>query len=797
MRLLLPLLLAASSSATATSLHESLLSPFPHDVLLKRQAGTPPKCTNGFSLSADKLSCVCRAPKVTNVGKTKCLTACTSGSFAVGDGTCAACPATFAKCSSAGVATGCVDGYFLLGKTCVAVCPSNQWGDATPGKNRCRACVDKDAATCSNSGTTSTACMTKYLYKGACIDTTKVPDGFFPDAATHTVKPCASGVRTCTSDAVGGATACGKTSKGDQLFLTPKRTCDLHCPSRFYGNKLLGACLPCDSTALTCDALGAKTCAKDSAGKQLFLTPTRNCILQEAGPAGYFADRPTSTFLPCDDGVTSCSGKGAGKALSCGKRTDGTPLFWTEPRLVVLRNLEEKSTRTQRLSRRQAGVSVEGDCVEADDCPSRTWADPVMSVCQPCDDNEEECSKNGAGGSLVCKRDFYLSASHDCLTAEQCKASGAFFPDLDIGACSNCDPGELVCTANGVGFATACGTNDGGEQLYLYNGDCVAALDCPAAFFPDDASKSCVACSAGALQCTGLTEATLCGATDEGARLFLSEGMCVEACEEDSWANPGTGNCELCTTIDPDAETCDSPTSFTCATKFFLPSASRCVSACPPAHFADVAAQICSPCADEDAAACASPWPGTATACKTRNLDDGHCVESCSSGKFAYDFDRLCRSCDYFSTLTATCSQNGPLTCWDEAVIGYDNERWMEVCVPAASCADGYNIPDNGRCVSCMLKYQSTITCDASGPTSCFYTHALYKRQCVLKCAQANYRYNYEPASEPPTVWQRAQYRTEAGECGRDCLDLYAFKCDQTTGRTTDCIKAPSWCTNW
>ncbi|GAA5996300.1 hypothetical protein JCM11641_002539 [Rhodosporidiobolus odoratus] len=36
----------------------------------------------------------------------RCLDACTRGSFPVSDGTCAACPAPFAKCSSATVATG-------------------------------------------------------------------------------------------------------------------------------------------------------------------------------------------------------------------------------------------------------------------------------------------------------------------------------------------------------------------------------------------------------------------------------------------------------------------------------------------------------------------------------------------------------------------------------------------------------------------------------------------------------------------------------------------------------------------
>ncbi|GAA5831382.1 hypothetical protein JCM11251_004004 [Rhodosporidiobolus azoricus] len=727
----IPLILFALSSLSLVNA-AGTFSPLSHGLLSKRQ-GTALRCTNGFTLSSDKLSCICRPPKVTNVDKSKCLTACTSGSFAVGDGTCAACPPTFAKCSSAEVATGCVAGYSLLGKTCVQTCPSGQWGDASPGKNRCRPCVDKDAVSClaSDSGKTSTACLTKYLYKGACLDAANVPDGFFADAATHTIKPCRAGVRTCISEAVDGATAC----------------------------------------------------AKDSVGTPLFLTPTRNCILAAAGVAGYYADQASRTFKQCDDGVTSCTGSGAGTALTCGKRSDSTPLFWRP-----VASIERLVTTRDRLSRRQAASLLEGDCVEADDCPQATWADPIASLCTACDDNELECTKNGQGGSLVCKRDFYLSTSNNCLTAEECKASGAFYPDSDSNVCSSCDPGELACSDNGIGFAEACGTNENGDQLYLHEGDCVIAPDCPAAYFPNNATSS-------RTQITSLRLADLLNLS--GNRLFLQNGTCVEQCEEDAWANPTCGRCELCTTLDPDAETCDSPTSFTCATKFFLPSASRCVDACPGAHFTDMVGQVCSPCVGEDVATCSSAVPGSATSCSMGNLHQGMCMGACPSGFFAFSFDRLCRSCAYFSLSTATCTDAGPLTCYDGNVIGYDPERWSEACISQNSCNDGYNVAQDGRCVSCQALYTFTIMCNAQGPLSCFYTHNLYRGQCVEKCRSAGYGYFPEPNPSPPNVFSRAQYRKEDGTCGRDCLDVNAISCDATTGKTISCIKSPAWCTNW
>jgi len=64
------------------------------------------RARNSFSLDPAKTQCICRPPKLLNVDRTKCLDSCSSGSYPAGDYTCARCPPSFAKCSSATVATG-------------------------------------------------------------------------------------------------------------------------------------------------------------------------------------------------------------------------------------------------------------------------------------------------------------------------------------------------------------------------------------------------------------------------------------------------------------------------------------------------------------------------------------------------------------------------------------------------------------------------------------------------------------------------------------------------------------------
>ncbi|GAA5985952.1 hypothetical protein JCM11641_004839 [Rhodosporidiobolus odoratus] len=709
MRIFLSILPLAGFAAASN--HLDTLSSSVH----RRAATTALRCTNGFSINADKTECICREGKVISVDGSKCLDNCTSGSYKVGDGTCAACPAPFAKCSSPTVATGCLDVSYLSGTTCVEVCPLGTWTDFSSGKNRCRDCSDKDAASCTDNGKTATACLTNYLFNGKCIEAKWVPDGFFAGADTHTVEACDGGVKTCIGLGRGKATSCGKNKKKDQLVLTPKGTCELHCPSGYYANKTLATCIPCDSSALTCDINGANTCAKDSAGTQLLLTPTRRCVLPWTGPTGYWPDFDSKTFKACDDGVTSCVGNGAGKAVTCGKRVDGTALYWSTPTSHNTTDSASNNSTTGNLSpanstiiippatnstltnttfanstttpssstntstvvyrreRRHVQVIVEtGTCVEASACPAETWPDAATSTCAACDSDESACSGNGSGSAISCKRGLYLSASHDCLTHDDCKASGAYYPDdgestspsrahhmssscvlalADTATCSTCDPGELACTDNGLGFATACGKNDNGDQLYLYDGDWQVS---------SSPTNSCQRCDTGALACTGHSEATLCGISLGLQRLYLNvDGMCVEeaSCDSSTWADPATGTCASCKLIDEDASTCTSPTTFTCATKFFSDSA--CVEACPYGSFGNSTTHLCSPCLDSDAATC-DPT-GLATSCQTKNLFNGACFAACPVGTF--EADGVCSPCESRFPDAKECSASTALSC--------------------------------------------------------------------------------------------------------------------------------------
>ncbi|BGP47327.1 hypothetical protein JCM10450v2_003179 [Rhodotorula kratochvilovae] len=693
-----------------------------------------PACKNGFSINTAKTGCICREGKVTNVDRSKCLAACTSGSYPVGDGTCASCPSSFAKCSSATVATACSDGFFLSSGQCVTKenCPTNTF--ANTATKRCAACADKDASSCSDAGKTSAlTCTTKFLFGGQCLSANDVPNGYYPKSDTNTAAPCDAGVKTCSGSGAGHALSCGVNKKNDPLLLTPKGTCALHCPSGFWGNKQVHACLPCDSTMLTCNAAGATKCAKDSAGTQLFLTPSKTCVLPGTFFTGYFPNRETNEYELCDDGVTSCVASGTdGTAFSCGiRRSDETTLYWTTPIREVI--IERRATQPD---------APLGSCVEADACPAGTWPNAVTNVCQACDAGEATCTGTVDGSAKTCDPGLYLSTSNDCLTSDQCYALGAYWPDDCNSVCSTCDAGEATCTRSGPGLALSCATDAAGNQLYLQNGDCISADLCPLGTFADAETKTCVRCDDGVEQCegSGAGMALSCSATSAAptVQLFLTaDGNCVlpTECKSGSYPNALKRTCAACSDFDADAATCTVSGVETCSTLFY--QAGQCVAkeTCQPHTFADEDSHTCKTCSDPDALQCTEK---KALKCENKFLYSGACInsEECPEGTFANTDSHECTACTKRFSGASTCTADEARSCFRNYLLG-------GACVAAAQCpATTFPSDIQSACLACTTVDPYAVTCKATAALSCAAGFALYEGGCTSSCPATAYNKN-------------------------------------------------------
>ncbi|BGP31318.1 Extracellular matrix protein fras1 [Rhodotorula toruloides] len=429
-----------------------------------------PDCQNGFSINDTRTGCICRAGKVTNVDKTKCLTVCSGGSYPVGDGTCAKCPSPFSKCSSAAVATACASGYLSVGQCVTAAqCPSGTWADKV-GK-ACSPCADADAKSCSNGSVgTALSCNTKYLFNGTCNAGVNLPAGYYGDDTTHTAKACDAGIATCTGTGAGNALSC---STG--FLLLGSCVDSSQCPSGTFANSVAKACSPCADP-------DASSCTDGKVGSALVCNTSYlslgTCVTAADIPDGYYPDDTTRTAKPCDTGVTKCTGPGDGNALACGFDAAGTTPYFLTPYDSCLSECDWGT----------GGSLPSHICV---DCDSAVGIARLNCDAQ----GAKQCGYNSAGDLT------YLTPTHACELRDV--DFPGYYPDDTTATFEPCNDGVETCLGMWDDQALCCGTRKDGTSLFFVAlsdasedaslGYCVVAADCPDGTTADAATHICKA----------------------------------------------------------------------------------------------------------------------------------------------------------------------------------------------------------------------------------------------------------------------------------------------------------------
>ncbi|GAA5841463.1 hypothetical protein JCM11251_007146 [Rhodosporidiobolus azoricus] len=557
-----------------------------HRLSIRAKAPSSVVCKNGFHYTPDRSSCICPSTKYISLDGDKCLSFCSSGSY-IQQGTqqCQACPDGWARRRNTEWQAhddNSKDGRFLHDGDCLSSCPAGTWTDDAPGKNRCRPCACSDAVSCTDSKQWSaTACATKYLYEGECLDEEDLPDGVWADEETHTAIPCDPHTTACTGNGRGTALACGKDNKGDQYFLRPQGDCKLHCPYGWFGSKADGMCYPCDETMETCNANGAILCAKASSepSGRLNKTPDRRCIPSGSTLDGYYLNSTSGTYEPCGDGVATCSGTGEESALSCGIALNGTQLFMHTERWMQRRRLKRKITTRMRPSPSigSNGLHIYHDCVQAKACEAGTFPNATTAQCEECNLYAATCDAekrdlSWSVLSIFMTLDEFWSYRNEtglyCVPDTKCKELGAYYAGPDY-TCLPCADGVTECTGPTYQDARACGIASNGTQLIYSQTESSCGLSCPSGTYLNEEYHECYGCGWPDRVATCEDDQT---ATSCNSGYFLSSTECVQygECPEGSFENYDNSTCDFCSTRFDGSRTCTYDAALTCQPSYLL-----------------------------------------------------------------------------------------------------------------------------------------------------------------------------------------------------------------------------------
>ena len=510
--------------------------------------------------------------------KGKCYTVCPAGTIGAREGgnlVCAPCNAPCKTCMNhPSFCTSCLNGKGYLqtsavSQSCVLSCVAGTY----PVGGVCQVC-DFKCATCLGSATNCISCPSgQVLYKGGCwsqcpaISLQRVgqnascsdtcPDGFYKVSQTECA-PCAIECTTCS----GSATNCTSCLHGS---VSINGSCTVQCGENEFSFR--GICVACSKSCYGCKntpqnciscARGyVKTgsiCEKGCLSHQFFDAGQQRCIACGPGCATCSAFNFCTTcknpaISPrggvcsnCPYPCATCDGTGA-----CSSCLSG--FFYFQGSCKT--SCPYGASPVNGVCQCQSGIVSLGQCVTT--CGSGFTA--IQGGCQPCNPNCAECSGD-VNHCTSCISGYTIDTrTKKCASQAQCP----YGQEFNQGACTPvCDSGfyfyEGICVYGGCfdGYSpnefggcvrSAASTSSGPNcnfNQYNQDGNCVGT--CSSKFYPDSATRKCLACAANCVTCfssnfcvicdTGyqMVDGTCVKATTCSANQFQYEGKCVASC---------------------------------------------------------------------------------------------------------------------------------------------------------------------------------------------------------------------------------------------------------------------------
>lgn len=355
-------------------------------------------------------------------------------------------------------------------------------------------------------------------------------------------------------------------------------------------------------------------------------------------------------------------------------------------------------------------------CVDAQSCPSGTYANTTNFICASCIFPCSTCSSNTS--CVTCVTNYNLQ-NNACV-------SGCTIGFVAINSnCVACTPNCSTCYAT-QSNCTSCIISN--PLLYLINNICVIAQNCPIGTYPNSTLYICDNCISPCASCSNYSYCLTCII---GSSLYL--GICSTNCPSGYYSYN-----QICTICSSPCSTCsNSATNCTsCLTNLVVQlylSNNFCVQAngCPDGTYANSTFNNCS--------FCNSPCNNCANlsfclSCVTGNyLYNGICSSSCPIGYLATN--GLCSQC---TSPCQTCST--ALSICTKCLTNLIPNVYLtgSTCVIASACPYGtYANSTTNVCESCVSP--CTACSSISYCLACIIGQNLYNGNCILNCPQGYY----------------------------------------------------------
>ncbi|KAL4503557.1 hypothetical protein ABPG73_017300 [Tetrahymena malaccensis] len=573
---------------------------------------------------------------------------------------------------------------------CLNKCPSlidDQTKDPKKPVKYCKDCVVKYCINCVNQQCQK--CLAGYTYidiknecQQNCSDTIQTNcfclDGYYLNNLKQCLKCSDQYCQTCTDN-----TQCQVCKQN--YYLINEKNCVTEQDCNVYGYTYGGKCLQCQDSYHCKTCTDKNNCTSCKEGFYLF-----NNTCYDKCPDGYYIDL---TNQIC---VKNCTyGHDETKCIKCTKLNCNQ---------CSVKNGEETCSQCNS----SYYLNQQNDCTQQ--CPDQTFKDQKLNICSPCINNTCQSCKDQTN-CLSCPYNKFLIKSNNITQCDTCE-NGLYYDQDNQKCVPVCSKGigvlnnqnQLICVPcqdTNCFQCTLAQSNNSGQQgnnsqiclncqqKSLYQGTCI---DCPSQTYLDTNTNSCQLCSN---QCKTCSSQYKCSSCLDG--LFLYQDTCVPQCPSGFYQDKDQNKCSQCP--QDNCKICDKNQCYQCQDNFAqISSQSACIPCPSEQYFLD---KSCKQCVQSS----------------YLNLKTQQCVTLDQCTNEYYIEGNICKPCKYQQDCKAQTSLSQKQNC---------KMQNQKMCI---SCADGFQLSDNGFCEPCP---QGCKICQKNQCTSCIDRYCLVNSQCYL-----------------------------------------------------------------